>query len=163
MYGKTSLNSTTDSIRSGSVAVMRWLVEDHGCDCETKNVFGCTAAHFAASAGQVHALQYLKSVGADLTCQNYHGHDPLTKAVAFNRNAVVEWLLEELPAVRAAVRNSRRWSEDTIARKAVAPRHDDVGVAIDKEGEKLLTLQQIAAIVGNFQAVDILSRYSGPE
>eukprot|EP01036_Dinobryon_divergens_P022955 gene22955-31261_t len=140
---------------SGSVDVVRWLVEDHGCDYETKNVFGCTAAHFAASAGQVQTLQYLKSVGADLTCQNYHGHDPLTKAVAFNRNAVVEWLLEELPAVRAAIHNSRRWSEDTTASKAGAPGH---GAGV--EHDKLLSLQQIAAIVGNFQAVDILSRYS---
>ena len=144
-------------IRSGSVNVVRWLVEELGCDCETKNVFGCTAAHFAASAGQVHVLQYLNSVGADLTCENYHGHDPLTKAVAFNRNAAVQWLLEEFPVVRASIRNRRRWSEDTTAGKADAPGNAG-GVTV--EDEKLLSLLEIAAIVGNNNAVDILSRYS---
>ena len=129
---------------SGSVEVMRWLAEEHNCSVNTKNAFGCTAAHFAASAGQIGALQYLQSVGADLTLENFHGHDPVTKAVAYKRNDALLWLLQQLPESysRVAVGKRVRWSEQPGGEETMIP------------------LQQIASIVGNSEAIHILSQHS---
>jgi len=102
---------------SGSSEILQWLVEHQQCNIEQRNVFGCSAVHFASSGGQLAAMQYLHAVGANLSAENLHGHDPLTKAVSYCRNDVAEWLLNSLPAARDSLNRLRRWTEDPRGNK----------------------------------------------
>lgn len=134
---------------SGALDIVRWLAEDLHIPIDVVNRFGCQPSHFAASAGKLEVCQYLHQRGASLVANNHHGHDPLTKAVAFKQNEVISWLLSEIPEARKSLRQLRPWNEDTHKSK-----HHEV---IDA-GE-LRSLAEIAAIVGNFKALKLLQKY----
>ena len=134
---------------SGSLDIVRWLVEDLGVSTTVSNRFGCHPSHFAASAGHLPVCQYLLSKGVDLTFCNFHGHDALTKAVALKRNQVLKWLLEVLPQSDLYVRLLRPWNEDT---------HQSKHHEVQDKGE-MRTLLDIAELVGNQEAVEILQPY----
>jgi ankyrin repeat protein len=80
---------------------------------EMRNIFGCTVAHFASSGGCLNMCEKLHNLGADMKAQNFHGHDALTKAVAFNRNHIVAWLLNNVDGIRDTLHDPRPWIDDT--------------------------------------------------
>eukprot|EP01035_Chromulina_nebulosa_P018878 gene18878-24670_t len=121
---------------SGSSAILNYLITTLEDDVNKVNVFGCTPAHFASSGGQLTILKFLLVHGCDLLKQNYHGHDALTKAVAFNRNNIVDWLVKEVPGVKETINKLRPWNIDTKSNNTIN-----------------MSLFQIAAIVGNHEKV----------
>jgi len=101
-----------------------------------KNMFGCTAAHFAASGGSIDSLEWLKKSGADLLLPNKHGHDPLTKAIAFKQSRAAEWILINVPGAIDTLKQLRPWDDE------------------------YLSLKEIAEIVGNDSAGAILNKFT---
>jgi ankyrin repeat protein len=78
---------------SGTLETVKFLVRQRA-DASGRNRNGCTVAHWAASGGNAEVCRYLHDVvGVDFTVPNHGGNTPLTHAVAFGRNEVVEWLL----------------------------------------------------------------------
>ena len=80
------------------------------------NVFGCLPIHFAASGGQVESIKYLIEVcGADVLIQNNgHGHDSLTKAVAFKQSKAVSFLCSVIPQVERLILSPRPWDSKEL-------------------------------------------------
>jgi ankyrin repeat protein len=55
---------------------------------------GCSAAHWAASGGDLDVCRALAEIhGVDFATANSEGNTPLTKAIEHGREPVVEWLL----------------------------------------------------------------------
>jgi ankyrin repeat protein len=123
---------------SGNKDVLDWLLDEQGALIDAKNVFGCTIAHFASSSGQLEMCQYLYNArGVDFKCTNSHGHDPLTKSIAFKKCAVTRWLLESVAGVIDTLNELKPW--------------DDNG---------FMTLSEIAELVGNTEGMRLLDEYS---
>jgi ankyrin repeat protein len=77
---------------SGTLETVKLLVRNRA-DPLIRNRNGCTAAHWAASGGNVAVCQYLADIcHVDFNTPNYGGNTPLTHAVAFGRVDVVAWL-----------------------------------------------------------------------
>lgn len=77
---------------SGTVETVKMMVRNLA-DSEIANRNGCTAAHWAASGGNLEVCKYLKDVvKVNFFEPNYGGNTPLTHAVAFGRAEIVEWL-----------------------------------------------------------------------
>jgi ankyrin repeat protein len=164
---------------SGNFEVLKWLLDEQHSLLESRNVFGCTVAHFASSGGQlgeitkmrdleivnstvyfesrlnvlsaclltittilcgsydVEMCKYLHDIrGADFLECNLHGHDPLTKAIAFKRNNVARWLLESVSGCQETVTQLRPWDDDCMK-----------------------SLWQIAELVGNTEGVSLLNEF----
>jgi ankyrin repeat protein len=121
------------------------------------NEFGCTMIHFAASGGQLHVLKYLSSqhnYHPIETLINHHGHDALTKAIAFQQNHVAQWLLETFPSVRKSVSDLRPWNEFTNRmQKIKAP------ISSLTAKPEMKSLLAIAEFVGNLEGVQLLQNY----
>eukprot|EP00357_Protocruzia_adherens_P034959 CAMPEP_0115009136 /NCGR_PEP_ID=MMETSP0216-20121206/22406_1 /TAXON_ID=223996 /ORGANISM="Protocruzia adherens, Strain Boccale" /LENGTH=148 /DNA_ID=CAMNT_0002376833 /DNA_START=708 /DNA_END=1154 /DNA_ORIENTATION=- len=68
----------------------------HSANCKTESVddFGRTPLHFAASAGNLEAVQYLvETCGVPLDPLTNGGETPLMKAVFFGRKNVFQYLV----------------------------------------------------------------------
>ena len=106
---------------SGEVDICRWIkdlsiqLKQPSPAWET-NVFGCLPIHFAASGGQVESIKYLIEVcGADVLIQNNgHGHDSLTKAVAFKQSKAVSFLCSVIPQVERLILLPRPWDSKDL-------------------------------------------------
>jgi len=86
-----------------------------------KNPFGSEAVHWAASGGAVSVLHWLAQTQSTcLTRTNHHGHDAMTKAVAFNRPRAVQFLFNTVLPVSLRLAYTRPWdeTEQTIAQTA---------------------------------------------
>lgn len=100
---------------SGTLDTVKLLAR-HRADATITNHNGCTVAHWAASGGNldgaypVHSQGYLMLVCSscgkvckyladtfkvDFSIPNHGGNTPISHAVAFGRNKVVEWLLND--------------------------------------------------------------------
>lgn len=175
---------------SGALDILRFLLEskpnglassDASRLLQYRNRFGCTLLHFAASGGQVETLKYLHEHyrHLDFTVQNYHGHDILTKAVAFKQNDVLLWLLQTIPAFSlqmnckgdvdagngvSLLHKKRPWSLDTTMHSSQTVRGDAVDWTEGKEEDgQPYSLLEIADIVGNLKGKEILLRFWSPE
>ena len=84
--------------------LIAWLLR-HAADIETKNIFGNTPLHFAASGGHEVAVQLLVELGADRDAKSKSGDTPLHLAAFAGHEAVVR-LLVELGADRGAKSDS---------------------------------------------------------
>jgi ankyrin repeat protein len=81
---------------SGTLGVAKLLIRNQA-DPTICNRNGCTLAHWAASGGNLEMCHYLaQTVGVNFTEPNYGGNTPLTHAVAFGREDVVKWLLNDI-------------------------------------------------------------------
>lgn len=100
---------------------------------EVKNMFGCTPAHFAASADRTSTCHLLYQYGANMLATNHHGHDPITKAVAFKKMETVLYLIKHVPGVNETLSQLRPWDDDRI-----------------------LSLSEIARIVGGHDIAGLL-------
>jgi len=81
---------------SGSLPVVRLLIDHHNAQTSVGNRNGCTVAHWAASGGDLGVCCYLAEVaGVEFVrVVNDAGNGPLDHAVAYGRVDVVRWLLE---------------------------------------------------------------------
>lgn len=131
------------SCGSGSLSISKWLIEEIGMDINQRNVFGCKIEHFATSGGKLEICQYLYSLGCTFEDINHHGHDCLTKAIAFKRNDVVKWLLDTFPTIKNSLETLRPWTFDTTNSKE----------------STWLSLSEIAKVVGNNDAIKIIQSY----
>lgn len=52
--------------RNGHLKVLKYLVNEVGCDPNERNAKGETAAHISARRGEIKVLRYLNSLGADM-------------------------------------------------------------------------------------------------
>lgn len=75
---------------------------------------GRTALGVAASQGNLEAVKYLISKGADLTIRDSRGNDPLDDARREGRTTVINYLINE-----ALVRNFCNTFEDGIFEKGI--------------------------------------------
>jgi ankyrin repeat protein len=132
------------AVGSGSMEIADWMVNELGLPANLRNKFGCALSHFAASGGHISSCEWLLNLGCDFSEENHHGHDPLTKAVAFKNNHIVDWLLRNIPALKQHLSTKRPWNLDTTK-----PHEID-----------LLTLHDIAMIVGNNEALPILEAHA---
>ena len=107
---------------SGAVEICRWINDlainsERSSPASTTNKFGCLAIHFAASGGQIESIRYLIELCGinTLTQSNLHGHDSLTKAVAFKQPNAVRLICSELmPYVRPLILQPRPWDDDRL-------------------------------------------------
>lgn len=130
------------AVGSGAAAVVDWLLDDvcatrtvREAELQRKNRFGCTAVHFASSGGQISTASELLARGVDFSVCNYHGHDAITKAIAFKKNDILIWLLENVPEAMASLQTLRPWDND------------------------VKSLSEIARIVNNTEAISILASW----
>ena len=138
---------------SGALPVLRWLVHELGVLVYLRNIFGCTVAHFASSAGRLEVCEYLESVWQGImTIQNEHGHDSLTKAIAFKQNHIVSWLLQNQFTAGSGDR-----SVDTTS---LRPWRRDTSLPDDAALDEMLSLEDIADIVGNAEGRELLIQHS---
>lgn len=131
----------------GCLDTIIWLLDDFGIDINIKNKFGCTVMHYACSGGHLDMCKYLKSRNVNFHERNYHGHDGITKAVAFKKNHVVKWLIDDVYGVIDSLNLKRPWVNDT----------SEYGGVVDKS--ESLSLKDIALLVGNYGAVDLLNEF----
>jgi len=78
---------------AGGPDAVRLLLRQ-GADAAVANDRGCTAAHWACAGGDVETLDLLRGLDVDLEARNAAGHTPLEHAVAYDRRAVVDYLLK---------------------------------------------------------------------
>ena len=79
---------------SGTLETVKLMIRNRA-DPLVANRNGCTAAHWAASGGNLEVCKYLADVvGIDFFAPNHGGNTPLTHAVAYGRADVVQFLLE---------------------------------------------------------------------
>ena len=83
---------------AGRRALLEWLSTEMGdamAECvHALNERGCSAAHWAASGGDLSTCQCLAEAhGVDFARRNREGNTPLTKAIEHGREDVVRWLL----------------------------------------------------------------------
>ncbi|CAM9297672.1 unnamed protein product [Discosporangium mesarthrocarpum] len=81
---------------AGGLEVTRWAVEEAGSELGAVNKNGCSVAHWAASGGDEGVCRYLFAAGVDFTLCNNGGNDPLNHAVAYGRDKISAWLLDEV-------------------------------------------------------------------
>eukprot|EP01038_Epipyxis_sp_PR26KG_P012268 gene12268-16451_t len=148
---------------SGSLTILKWLIEYLHVHLHEKNKFGCTAAHFAASAGHKDICQYLYDQGIDFLEENYHGHDPLTKSVAFKQHHITLWLLEVYCSIigenglKKLLTKTRPWVYDTSSTHFNLENKEEI-ILLNKNNNvecNQLTLYEIAHIVGNKDFTDL--------
>ena len=81
---------------SGSLDVVKLLVR-HRADVLVQNRNGCTVAHWAASGGNLELCKYLYDIlEVDFSVANFAGNTPLSHAMAYGREDVVQWLLDDV-------------------------------------------------------------------
>ena len=103
---------------SGAVDICRWIndlavVDELPSPAFITNKFGCLTIHFAASGGQVESIRYLVELcGTNVLIQsNGHGHDSLTKAVAFKQPNAVKFICSLLADARQLILQPRPWDD----------------------------------------------------
>jgi len=110
----------------GNTAIME-LLALHGADAHAVNHQNANAAHFAASSGQLKALEYLNELHVDLTQQNDEGKTPLDLAEEASHQKVVEWLTIHIIRNHHAAREksplATRRSTSTKTLQAMAARN----------------------------------------
>lgn len=63
-------------------------------DAHTRDAYGSTPLHHAATAGDLEAIRVLLDAGADIDAQGEHAHTPLMDAVQQGRTEAVKLLVE---------------------------------------------------------------------
>ena len=110
---------------AGQLPLMRWLagqLRESPQSMHALNSKGCSAAHWAASGGDVGVCRLLaEEFGVDFSRPNHEGNTPLTKAIEHGREGVVRWLLSS-GRCEAAVAEAAGYA----ARLAVRHRATDV-------------------------------------
>lgn len=86
--GKPLLN---DLIRWGQIPQTMWMLE-HGASPNIRDEMGWTAAHQAASRGNVRLMKAVLEAGADLTRRDRGGYDPIDVAREAKRTKLVEMM-----------------------------------------------------------------------
>uniref|UniRef100_A0A7S0NRB7 Uncharacterized protein n=1 Tax=Calcidiscus leptoporus TaxID=127549 RepID=A0A7S0NRB7_9EUKA len=82
---------------AGGQQAFEWLADHLGAEdgMHALNSKGCSAAHWAASGGDLAVCRLLAETrGVDFSAPNLEGNTPLTKAIEHQRAPVVQWLLE---------------------------------------------------------------------
>eukprot|EP00731_Ephydatia_muelleri_P013289 Em0007g599a len=94
-WGKPPLHQACE--KNGNLAMVKYLVEKHGCDLSVKNEQGNTALNVAAIAGSLDILVYLiEDRKCSPGCPGRWGRPPLHQACEKNGNlAVVKYLVEK--------------------------------------------------------------------
>ena len=114
-----------DAARKGTIADVRYCVEEQGADVNTDNG-KCegTPLHVAAGFNSVDVLEYLISQGADVNAKSMCGCTPLHTAALWNPNVdVVQYLI----SMGADVNATSKFG-DTPLYQAVIALHDGVEV-----------------------------------
>jgi ankyrin repeat protein len=130
---------------SGTLDTVKLMVRTRA-DYKVANRNGCTAAHWAASGGNLEVCKYLADiVGVDFFTPNYGGNTPLTHAVAFGRLDVVQWLRDRMAkegehdeVAAALAENFCNWKVGDERRKDIMKLfQDDYWDATNDDGESI--------------------------
>lgn len=81
------------AVFGGSVTVLEYMINNPIFSIGTLNRFGCSAAHWAASAGNVVTCKWLFAHGIDFNIINYVRHGVVCTAVWKGWREVVEWFV----------------------------------------------------------------------
>ena len=93
-----SFKDIFEAIEKGTVADVRYFVEQKGADVNAKGEYGNTPLHWAADGNGEDTLkkvQYLISQGADVNAKSEYGYTPLRYAAAHSSLAVVQYLVSQ--------------------------------------------------------------------
>ncbi|KAL7466150.1 hypothetical protein ACHAXS_006443, partial [Conticribra weissflogii] len=86
---------------SGSLDVAKVLVKEGSADPNARNDNGFTAAHWAASGGNLEVCQYLhEELGLQFFgkgSENGEGETPLSCALSYGRSDIAEWIAKQTP------------------------------------------------------------------
>lgn len=83
------------SCSSGALKVLRFFLEDTGCDINCSScLFDMTLVHIAAQNGQLEVLKYLHEVGADFRRIDSSGESVLHKAALKGDLSVLQYLVD---------------------------------------------------------------------
>ena len=101
-------------------------------------------------AGKTSLIECLKVItqGRPIVSDDFtHGHDAITKSIAYKQNDVAKWLIDAVPGVRESLCDLRPWIDDTTLPSEVNTK--------DLESRKI-SLRSIAIIVNNADALEFL-------
>ena len=83
-WGRSPLHNACD--KNVNLAMVKYLVEKHGCDPAVKDEQGNTPLNVAAWSGSLNILMYLKERKCSLQCPGKWGRSPLNNAYGQNGN-----------------------------------------------------------------------------
>ena len=89
-----------DAVEKGTIADVRYFVENKGADVNAKGKYGSTPLHKAAETNTLDVIQYLVAQGADVNAQ-YWRYTPLHKAAEKNSLEVLQYLISQGADVQA--------------------------------------------------------------
>lgn len=81
------------AIKSGSMPVIQYLIEDIQVDFERKEIQNRTPFYFVCTEGDVNVIKYLISRGVNINSQSELGRSALSKTCYLGLKEVVEFLL----------------------------------------------------------------------
>jgi ankyrin repeat protein len=132
------------------------------------NIYGYTAAHYAAKSGKLDVLEFLQVAGADLNLQALNGHTPLSLATASGRDEVATYL-QNLgytvePQQQAEIQNLAGLS--LLFQAVTKNKCDQVKKMLDQKIEDInqvtangLNALQLAAVYGHWEIVDMIFKH----
>lgn len=92
--------SLINAVESDNVTLVKSMLEE-GAPLQSKDIYGNTALHEAASRGNTEISELLVKRGADVRAKNKVGWSPLHKAVYNGHDSVVKFLLDNGAEVNA--------------------------------------------------------------
>ena len=94
------INDIFQAIEKGTIAEVRYFVENEGDDVNAKGEHGSTPLHKAAETSTLDVIQYLVAQGANVNAQ-YWRHTPLHEAAKKNSLEVLQYLISQGADVHA--------------------------------------------------------------
>jgi ankyrin repeat protein len=93
---KSGTNMLQWAIWGGHIPAIQYVLENSTLDPKTRNFFGCTAAHWCVSRGDVELCQWFHQNGLPFSTVNKGGHSPLHKAAWHGQQNIVRWLVDDV-------------------------------------------------------------------
>ena len=94
LANKDFIREPDSELRAEHLKVVKYLVEEMGCDVNSKNLFKQTPLHYAAWEGQIDIVRYLIEKGGEIVCYDWLKNTPLHYAAYMNHLKVTKFLTE---------------------------------------------------------------------
>lgn len=94
------------AVQSGSLDLVKFLVEDAKVNIEAKDIQERTSFYFACTEGDMNIIRYLQEKGVDINNKSKLGRSALSKACYLGLIEVVDYLLN-LPGIDASCADSK--------------------------------------------------------
>lgn len=137
----------------GHVHVLAFLLTQQGVNPLHRNLFGCTAVHWACAAGNLEVCKWMYAKGFDFGVINNAGHGALNAAAWKGHRALCEWLIlgvdgpQILEAPRKHGSNAHFQKGQKTCERAQPQAESDQLHSTDKEGRTVVELVQLAGHV----------------